>query len=115
LIEDAKKLPPGVYVCDKLKEEEEPETIIEEQEEPPSNDHCEPVKSSGECDAISDCTWCKNSAVPPECWLVEDAKKLPPGVYVCDKLEEEEEETQEAHSPIEVVKAFEEQERNSSI
>jgi len=61
LISDAKSLPPGVYVCDKLSEEEaEADTveIIYEKEEP--NDVCEPITSAGACDANDLCTWCKN-------------------------------------------------------
>lgn len=54
-----------------------------------SNDVCEPIKSAGQCDAKSECTWCTNLAVPSECWLISDAKNLPPGVYNCDKLGEE--------------------------
>merc|ERR1719453_300184 len=55
-----------------------------------NNDPCEPIKSKGECDGNSLCTWCTNLAVPSECWLITDAKSLPPGVYDCDKLSEEE-------------------------
>jgi len=32
------------------------------------------------------CTWCKCGALPSSCWTVENAKKLPPGVYQCDSL-----------------------------
>ena len=113
LITDAKSLPPGVYNCDKLEEptsepipveeyvkitEETPEPesdtavakITEEESEIIKSDPCEPIKDAASCDANSLCTWCTNHAVPSECWLITDAKSLPPGVYNCDKLEEDE-------------------------
>ena len=53
-------------------------------------DPCVNYKSAGACDADQQCTWCTNFAVPSECWLISDAKSLPPGVYNCDKLNETE-------------------------
>lgn len=32
------------------------------------------------------CTWCKCGALPSSCWTVDNAKKLPPSVYICDSL-----------------------------
>ncbi len=40
------------------------------------------------CDANSTCTWCKCAAVPSACFEKENAKRLPPGVYVCDSTDE---------------------------
>lgn len=37
------------------------------------------------CNSDAACTWCKCAAVPSRCWSVEDAKRLPAAVYVCDK------------------------------
>ena len=37
------------------------------------------------CDADAACTWCKCGALPSQCWTLDDAKKLPAGVYTCDK------------------------------
>lgn len=42
-------------------------------------------KSATSCDADAACTWCKCAALPSQCWTLADAKKLPAGVYVCDK------------------------------
>jgi len=30
------------------------------------------------------CTWCKCAALPSACWTIDNAKKLPSGVYDCD-------------------------------
>jgi len=39
------------------------------------------------CDAQKGvCTWCKCGALPSSCWTVDNAKKLPPSVYICDSL-----------------------------
>jgi len=37
------------------------------------------------------------------CWLISDAKSLPPGVYVCDKLSEEENVPEPETAPIEII------------
>jgi C1A family cysteine protease len=49
-------------------------------------------KSATACDADSACTWCKCAALPSQCWTLADAKKLPAGVYACDKSTNEEDE-----------------------
>mmetsp|Transcript_23855 Transcript_23855/g.38339 ORF Transcript_23855/g.38339 Transcript_23855/m.38339 type:complete len:248 (-) Transcript_23855:121-864(-) len=51
-------------------------------------DSCQPKYSDqASCDADSKCTWCKAGAVPSSCFEKENAKKLPPGVFVCDSVE----------------------------
>ncbi|KAK3288592.1 hypothetical protein CYMTET_3928 [Cymbomonas tetramitiformis] len=42
-------------------------------------------KDQASCDADAACAWCKCSAVPSNCFTIEQAKKLPSGVYTCDK------------------------------
>ena len=42
-----------------------------------------------ECDADAGCAWCKSAAVPSSCNTLEDAKRLPAGVFICDKVGEE--------------------------
>jgi len=42
-------------------------------------------KTPTTCDADDGCTWCKCGALPSQCWTIADSKKLPPGVYDCDK------------------------------
>jgi hypothetical protein len=41
------------------------------------------------CNADAACTWCQCGAVPSSCWTLENSKKLPSGVYRCDKQPEE--------------------------
>ena len=41
------------------------------------------------CNADGKCTWCKCAALPSQCWTLDNAKKLPPGVYVCDKKQDD--------------------------
>ena len=43
-------------------------------------------KDQKNCDGDSKCSWCDAGAVPPACHTIEDAKKLPPAVFYCDKL-----------------------------
>jgi cathepsin X len=47
---------------------------------------CSTLKGAGEktCNADAGCTWCKSGAVPPSCYALADAKKLPAGVFICD-------------------------------
>eukprot|EP01060_Flectonema_neradi_P034806 TRINITY_DN622_c0_g1_i12.p2 TRINITY_DN622_c0_g1~~TRINITY_DN622_c0_g1_i12.p2 ORF type:complete len:193 (+),score=63.27 TRINITY_DN622_c0_g1_i12:354-932(+) len=83
-LDDAKKLPAGVYVCDKQEELSQLPAIKVE-----DGDACgEKYTTQSTCDADSGCTWCKCGALPSQCWTLDDAKKLPAGVYVCDKQEE---------------------------
>merc|ERR1719231_2194152 len=48
-------------------------------------------KTEDKCNADTACTWCKCAALPSQCWTLADAKKLPAGVYQCDKSVEVEE------------------------
>ena len=72
-IADAQALTPGLFVCDKLPEEE-------------VNAVCQDNKDKTSCDAVADCTWCTSGAVKPQCNSIEDAKQLPPSIFACDKL-----------------------------
>ena len=83
-LEDAKKLPAGVYICDKQEELSQLPAIRSA-----GGDACgDKYSAQSTCDADSGCTWCKCGALPSQCWTLEDAKKLPAGVYICDKQEE---------------------------
>lgn len=42
-----------------------------------------------DCNSDDACVWCKCAAVPSRCWSVEDSKRLPAAVYVCDKKGDE--------------------------
>lgn len=48
---------------------------------------CESLSSKAACNANKGCSWCLSGAVPSKCYDAADAKKLPPGVFVCDKLD----------------------------
>lgn len=51
-----------------------------------TSDQCKADHSTkDDCDSDDACTWCACMAVPSACWSVEDAKRLPAAVYVCDK------------------------------
>jgi hypothetical protein len=43
--------------------------------------------SKAACGANKACSWCLSGAIPSKCYSKEDAKKLPPGVFMCDKLD----------------------------
>lgn len=51
----------------------------------PAVDCFDKFTTQASCDANPGCTWCLSGAVPPACNTVADAKKLPPGVFTCDK------------------------------
>mmetsp|Transcript_15729 Transcript_15729/g.26531 ORF Transcript_15729/g.26531 Transcript_15729/m.26531 type:complete len:413 (-) Transcript_15729:94-1332(-) len=63
----------------------------------PSGEQCEGQIDQNSCDALASCSWCKSAAVRPACRNLEDAKKLPPAVFQCDKLEETKVEDEENH------------------
>jgi len=52
---------------------------------------CDSYSSQNSCDAVADCTWCKSAAVKSSCNSIEAAKSLPPSIFACDKLQDEEE------------------------
>ena len=52
---------------------------------PPNRATCAKLASQTTCDANANCTWCKCAAVPSSCFDLEDAKRLPAGVFICDK------------------------------
>lgn len=66
-LEDAAKLPPGVFSCEAKKTE---------------SSACDAIPSPAACAAAS-CKWCKSSAVPSGCFAPEEAKRLPPGAFEC--------------------------------
>ena len=63
---------------------------------PPNRAHCAKLANQTSCDADAVCTWCKCAAVPSSCFDLTDAKRLPAGVFICDKKEQEQEEQQAA-------------------
>ena len=52
----------------------------------PNGDCRSSYKDQKSCDAAADCSWCISAAVKPACNSLEDAKKLPPAVFKCDKV-----------------------------
>jgi len=50
-----------------------------------SQDACQALYGGNEISCLSNstCTWCKCAAVPSTCVTVQDARKLPPGVFTC--------------------------------
>jgi hypothetical protein len=95
-INDAKALPPSIFACDKIQLEAKPEPV----EKPvklisamdaflQSNAACAHADQNS-CDADSACTWCKSAAVKSACKDINDAKALPPSIFACDKLQDEE-------------------------
>ena len=80
-LDDATNLPP-TFSCDKgdsFKERDELITLLKR------TDECS-YGTKTECDANDACSWCKSAAVKSSCHTLEDAKKLPPGVFICDKV-----------------------------
>ena len=59
-----------------------------------TSDECKAAyKTSATCNADADCIWCEAGAVRPACYNVDDAKRLPPGVFNCPaKTTEQEDE-----------------------
>jgi hypothetical protein len=47
-------------------------------------------KTQSSCDGDDGCAWCTCGAVPPACNTIADARTLPPAVFTCDKVLEEE-------------------------
>jgi len=114
-IEDAKQLPPSIFACDKLstqfehilkqrnylpkkpfadkkKVDPKPKSEFEEFLKTLRGEvtaTCQDNKDQKSCDAVADCTWCTSGAVKPQCNSIEDAKQLPPSIFACDKLQEE--------------------------
>ena len=93
--EDAAKLPPSIFACDNAEEESDikEEVVSESQKFLDAifgDDSCTGVASQDSCDKISGCTWCVSAAVKSACYSKEDAAKLPPSIFGCDNLAEEE-------------------------
>lgn len=42
--------------------------------------------SKADCSADAKCVWCEAAAVPSSCFTKENAKRLPSGVFTCDKV-----------------------------
>lgn len=73
--DEVKKLPPGVFACGTSQE-----TLLGADPDP-----CNAIKDMDSCakDTQDGCTWCKSAAVPSACYSADQAKKLPPAVFVC--------------------------------
>ena len=85
-IENAKILPPAVFQCSKLDaqpKKEEPKPIVKDQEAT-----CSAHGDENSCNADGPCSWCDAGAVRPACHSIENAKRLPPAVFMCSKLSE---------------------------
>ena len=57
-----------------------------EKKKPMGASDCDSVTSKDKCDAVADCSWCLSGAVPPACKTKDEAKRLPPAVFQCDKI-----------------------------
>jgi hypothetical protein len=99
-LESAKSLPPAVFKCDKVTQEESPVTKIVKKVESDikspafkswmkAEDDCRSHADQNSCDADDGCSWCISAAVKPACNSIESAKQLPPAVFSCDKIKEE--------------------------
>ena len=53
---------------------------------PVKDSACDSIKTDKACHANTACSWCTSFAVPSSCNSVEDAKKLPAGVFMCDNI-----------------------------
>jgi len=62
---------------------------------PVKDSACDSIKTDKACHANTACSWCTSFAVPSSCNSVEDAKKLPAGVFMCDNIPTPSEKTQE--------------------
>lgn len=101
-VEDAHKLPAGVFECDFPEDIVEPvEEIAKPVEEvtQPVEEVAQPVKDTDdddddieatcnskkgtECSNDIGCSWCTAGAVPSSCHSIENAHKLPAGVFDC--------------------------------
>eukprot|EP00924_Labyrinthula_sp_SR-Ha-C_P004020 augustus_masked-scaffold_3-processed-gene-11.41-mRNA-1 protein AED:0.34 eAED:0.35 QI:0/-1/0/1/-1/1/1/0/538 len=51
-----------------------------------NEDICGSFSSKEACNKENACTWCQAGAVPSKCYPTEQAKKLPHGVFKCDKV-----------------------------
>jgi len=55
-----------------------------------NNANCDTITAQNSCDAVDGCTWCKSAAVKSSCKTIDEAKALPPSIFACDKLQDEE-------------------------
>lgn len=63
---------------------------LEEITEAHEEDTCNVLADEGSCNAKDFCSWCKAAAVKSACHSIDNARKLPPAVFGCSKLEAEE-------------------------
>ncbi|KAH9257677.1 hypothetical protein BASA81_004135 [Batrachochytrium salamandrivorans] len=77
-LKDASGLPDGVFECHK-------KSPKQQQQQPPSiaQASCSVETSSASCNSNSECVWCESFAIPSKCYSVEDAQRLPEGVFTC--------------------------------
>lgn len=74
---EARLMPDFLWQCAKEEDEEEEAPVA------PNGDACEGLHQ-GACAASKGvCVWCVAAAVPSSCFTVEQAGKLPPGVFDC--------------------------------
>ena len=51
------------------------------------DDNCvDQYKTESACNAVEKCTWCYNTAVPLFCAEIRNAKRFPPEIFRCDKI-----------------------------
>jgi len=66
---------------------------------------CNVLGDEDSCNAKAPCSWCKAAAVKSACHSITNAKKLPPAVFGCSKIDAEE--PVEEKKPVEEVKPVE--------
>jgi len=86
-IENAKKLPAGVFDCvfpedvaELAEETAKPVFLAQEYKDDDLELTCN-AKKENECTNEIGCSWCEAGAVPSSCHSIENAKKLPAGVF----------------------------------
>lgn len=101
-VEDAHLLPAAVFDCDKVNEfeimKDEAQKAMKEAEKMinripaifrDDEKICGPLDESN-CKEDKRCSWCEAGAVPPACHSVENARGLPPAVFECTNIGQEE-------------------------
>jgi hypothetical protein len=96
-IEQAEALPSAIFDCSNLPSEDDeeedfeiPVPVVDPISPFFTASTCGSNTDQNSCDSVADCTWCKSAAVKSSCNSIEDAKSLPPSIFSCDKLQEEE-------------------------
>jgi hypothetical protein len=50
---------------------------------------CNLLKLQEDCNANSECSWCVSGAVKSSCHSLENASRLPPSIFICNGLKNE--------------------------